>query len=126
MTKTANTPASSRKHGASSGDQNALRHGFYSRRFSSAEIQDLEAQLQEDFNGEIALLRVFTRRIFELVDGSDNLNDMVAATGAISTIMGRITSMMRVRSMIGGNAGQDVARAISEALSDIVKELNLS
>ena len=55
------------------GTINALKHGFYSQRFSPIELQDLDIALADGLDDEIALLRVTIRRVFDLAteEGED-------------------------------------------------------
>jgi hypothetical protein len=61
-------PQPKRHPGAQPGNTNALRHGFYSRRFCRAEKDDLQRNLLNNLDDEIALLRVAIRRVFDEAD----------------------------------------------------------
>ena len=62
-----------RKPGALPGNQNALKHGFYSRLFSNQEQLDIETHGQDGLDSEIAMLRIVTRRVFDLSSGVEDL-----------------------------------------------------
>ena len=52
------------KLGDSQGNWNALKHGYYSKRFNPLELKDLDTVLTDGLQDEIALLRVIIRRVF--------------------------------------------------------------
>jgi hypothetical protein len=62
-----------RHRGAQPGNTNALKHGFYSARFSPLEARDLDVALRDGVEDEIALLRITIRRVFDLAteEGED-------------------------------------------------------
>jgi hypothetical protein len=95
---TQNTPPK-KTRGAQPGNQNALTHGFYSRKFKPAELNDLDTI--EDTSGvedEIKLLRIFMRRVSDqattftsLDQGMQFLRAMSIATYTLSRLMKIIT-----------------------------------
>jgi len=50
-----------RKGGGQPGNTNALKHGFYSRRFCDLELGDFESSLGDDLQSEVAMLRAGQR-----------------------------------------------------------------
>jgi hypothetical protein len=52
-----------RKPGGQPGNQNALKHGFYSRYFSPLEVEELQVSSIDGLNHEVVLLRVMIRRL---------------------------------------------------------------
>jgi len=44
-----------------------VKHGFYSRAFRQVDLEDLE-QIEQGLLNEVAMLRVATRRVFEVFD----------------------------------------------------------
>jgi len=59
--------------GAQPGNSNALKHVFYSRRFSNSECLDLETLSQDGLGSEIAMLRIVARRVLDLSSGVEDL-----------------------------------------------------
>jgi hypothetical protein len=53
-------------------NRNALKHGFYSRRFSTKEIHDLNLNSAE-LDDEVKLLRVYIRRVADQADSFTSL-----------------------------------------------------
>ena len=56
-----------RKRGGQPGNTNALKHGFYTKNFSLAECQGLEATKEIVLADEITLLRVLIRRFSDQI-----------------------------------------------------------
>jgi len=77
---------SNKRPGAQPGNKNALKHGFYAERFTTAEKERLELQDPTDVEGEIAFLRVCLNRLGEqmnfeipdpiatIIDAEENLD----------------------------------------------------
>jgi len=66
---------------APKGNHNALKHGFYSRAFRQVDLNDLES-IEEGLKSEIAMMRVATRRVFEVF----NAYHQSAAAGAEAAV----------------------------------------
>lgn len=76
-----------RKRGAPKGNQNALKHGYYSRAFNEAEQSDFDLAVgMEGISEEIALLRF---EIKKAVSGGDikNLMPLVKAAFALEKLL---------------------------------------
>ena len=112
---------SSRRRGAQPGNNNALKHGFYSREFRSVELEDLDV-IESTLQDEIAGCRVAGRRIMEL---SGNLDDdpmkAVAALNSYGAMCQRIARLLQVHATLTGGSNSTMA-AISQALDDVWKE----
>ena len=117
-------PGPRRKTGAQTGNINALKHGFYSPRFRKGELTDLEVALADGLDDEIAMLRVITRRLFDLA-GEDadpeRLANSVSTLGAAAT---RLAGLMRTQSIIQGK-GASSLDVLKEALKEVSDELGL-
>ncbi|BAQ34254.1 hypothetical protein ABFB50_04095 [Dehalococcoides sp. THU3] len=75
-----------RKKGAPYGNQNARKHGFYSRVLDTDELEDYEqATLAEGIDEEIALLRVKIKSI--LRHDPDNLKLLMQAVTTLSRLL---------------------------------------
>ena len=106
-----------KKRGALKGNQNARKHGFYSRVLSEAEQQDFEqATAVEGIDDEIALLRV---RIKSLVASApDNIKLIMQATGMLARLL-------RTKNNIGKKDRQGLKEAIGNVLKDIALPLGI-
>ncbi len=88
-----------RKPGAQPGNGNALRHGFYAKSFTKAEMRRLDKDIEGEFIDEIALARTNASRLAELLKGykSMSLNDVVSASNALNNYLDRIQSLSRAQ-----------------------------
>jgi hypothetical protein len=115
-----------RKRGGQPGNLNALKHGFYSKQFEPAEIQDLETRLLEGLQDEVAMLRVMMRRIMELTKGCDDLEELMNVVGVLGLAATQLAGLLRVQHLLGGDENSEIARTISRAISNVSKEMGLS
>jgi hypothetical protein len=115
-----------RKRGGQPGNNNALKHGFYSNTFRHGEILDLDAYIDEGLDSEIALLRVVTRRLLQLANDIEDLDDMIKITGTVGICATRLASLLKTRKILGGGEDTDITAALSQALNDVIKELKLT
>jgi len=75
-----------RKRGAPKGNQNARKHGFYSRVLDEAEKLDFElATGVEGIDDEIALLRVKIKSL--IAHDPDNINLIMQATNTLARLV---------------------------------------
>lgn len=118
--------------GAAKGNSNALKHGFYSRAFHSGELADLEA-VQEGLESEIAMLRIATRRMFEIFDRAQqeaeaegtSLKEMSAALNGLGLANIRIASLLRSKALLSGQ-GSSILSLLREELSNMQAELGIT
>jgi len=117
-------PPATRKRGAPPGNQNAIKHGFYSRRFRNLEMGDLEggaANLVDEITG----LRVAARRVLELSDDlSDDPMKAIQALNFFGLLCQRIANLSRAHASLAEKSDGPQS-AISIALNDVIKEFNL-
>ena len=88
-----------RKPGAQPGNGNALRHGFYAKSFTEAEMRRLDKDIEGEFIDEIALARTNASRLAELLKDYKNmsLDDVVSASNALNNYLDRIQSLSRAQ-----------------------------
>jgi len=104
-----NTPQPpKRKPGGQPGNQNALKHGYYSRLFKGREDEIFSALSLEEIQEEIELTRVNNRRVLQAIteDPDITYDQILAGVRAISTGTALIASLNR--------AGAGVSMASSE------------
>jgi hypothetical protein len=117
-------PTPKRPRGAPPGNLNALKHGFYSRQFRKLETADLDTMLEEGLESEINLLRVVTRRVFDMAANIATLEEGYALLSVLSDASLRLASILRTQSILNGNPHDDNAwDQITKALVDINQEL---
>jgi len=132
-----------RKKGGQPGNTNALRHGFYSRKFQELEAADLD-QIRAGMVDEIAMLRVSIRRVFdhstdlaeaieqlkqELISrtgtDSDNsqafskLNVLSSALSTLGIATTRLAHMLRTQQFLDGGSDDPLEELILEALENM-------
>ena len=122
-----NPPTSSptkRKRGGQPGNSNALRHGFFSRSFTEAEMNDLEENVKGEFIDEIALARVNAAHLAEYLKDYKNisLDDFVSASNALNNYLDRILSLSRAQRFMYRN--QTTLEQALEELGKIPPELD--
>ena len=112
---------SKRNRGAQPGNTNAIRHGFYSKLFRETESEDLEALKLQDLTSEIYLMRVLIRRAFT-VCSPENTPDVLQLVGIASV---RLAHLLRTQELLGGSESDGIAEAISQAISEVMVEMNI-
>jgi hypothetical protein len=108
-----------RKRGAPKGNQNAVKHGFYSRVLDEAEKLDFEmASGVDGIDEEIALLRLEIRKA--ITGGDDKtLRSLVRATNALDRLI-------RTRYNITAQQRKGLKEAIGNVLRDVALPLGIS
>jgi hypothetical protein len=110
-------PGQKRRRGAPPGNLNALKHGFYCRRFIHQKNDDLESALQEALLDETTLLRVQVRQLACFSkDGSlqDEAFQTLTAFGLCCTLLAMIMRAQRDLGMDGSPEAQALSKAIDE------------
>jgi len=106
-----------RKRGAPKGNQNARKHGFYSKVLDEAEKLDFElASGVEGIDDEIALLRVKIKSL--IAHDPDNIKLIMQATNTLSRLV-------RTRYKITKEQKKGLKEAIGNVLRDIALPLGI-
>ncbi len=106
-----------RKRGAPKGNQNARKHGFYSKVLDEAERLDFElATGVEGIDDEIALLRVKIKSI--LVHDPENIKLIKQATDALA-------KLVKTRYSISKEDKKGLKEAIGNVLKDVALPLGI-
>ncbi len=107
-----------RNRGAPPGNQNARKHGFYSRVLDAEERQDFEqAVLVEGLDEEIALLRAKIKSV--LRHDPQNVTLIMQATATLARLV-------TTRYNISKEDKKGLAQAISNVLKDVALPLGIS
>jgi hypothetical protein len=116
------SPELKRKRGAQPGNQNALRHGFFSHSFTDAEMNRLDHDIEGEFTDEIACARTNAARLAELLKDYKNmsLDEVVSASNALNNYLDRIQSLSRAQHFMYRN--QTTLEQALEELSKIPPE----
>ena len=106
-----------RKRGAPKGNQNARKHGFYSRVLDEAEQLDFElASGVEGIDDEIALLRVKVKSL--IAHDPDNIKLIMQATNTLA-------GLVKTRYNITKEQKKGLKEAIGNVLRDIALPLGI-
>ena len=105
------------KGGAPKGNQNARKHGFYSKVLDEAEQLDFElATCVEGIDDEIALLRVKIKSL--VAHDPENINLIMQATNTLARLL-------TTRYNIGKADKKGLKEAISNVLRDVALPLGI-
>lgn len=97
--------------------------GFYTGLFLPGELNDLRQAMELSLTGEIDMLRVVMRRVFNrLIEDSDDLKAWVGALNVLSAATQRLAVLVRTQKQLGEDRA-GVAGALSQALSEALKEM---
>jgi hypothetical protein len=118
-------PPTPNRRGAPSGNTNAIKHGFYARHFKKKDMDDLEKSSLGSVADEIALLRVFTRRVVELGIHVEDLSQAVDLLRVLCLASSSLNRLLRTQKLLAPEENDEVGRAISEALSEVMQEFNI-
>ena len=77
------------------GNQNALKHGFFSHRPPEITPQDAKEAAAASLESEIVALRVIMGRSLELADGNQNLKDAIRLVDVFGAAAMRISRLLR-------------------------------
>jgi len=100
-----------RKRGAPKGNQNARKHGFYSKVLDEAEQLELQAAREiEGIDDEIALLRVKIHSLLE--KDPDNIKLIMDATNTLARLLRTKYNLDKVQ-----------GKGIKDAIANVIKEL---
>ncbi len=115
-------PSPHRRPGGQLGNLNALKHGFYTRRIHKHDLLGTEDASSINLAEEIALIRIFTRKI---VDSSRNLDDLYELAGVLRMLClasVSITRIIKAQALLN-NDDSDLHEAIDEAIRRVNHEL---
>ena len=102
-----------RKRGAPKGNQNARKHGFYSKVLDEAEQLDFEqASSVEGIDNEIALLRVQIKSLLER--DPENIKLIMQATNTLARL---VTTRYRV--------SKEDKKGLKEAIGNVLRDVAL-
>ncbi|MBA7711100.1 hypothetical protein ES703_120052 [subsurface metagenome] len=119
MMETDHMPAKAkRKRGAPKGNQNARKHGFYSKVLNEAEQLDFELAIGvEGIDDEIALLRVKIKSI--IANDPENIKLIMQATDTLARLV-------RTRYNISKEDKKGLKEAIGNVLRDVALPLGIN
>jgi hypothetical protein len=115
-------PTSKNRRGAPLGNMNNFKHGFYSRRLKKRDLTGVESTDVAGLIEEIALIRVFTRRLVESFNPNADFYEHVDILRILCVASAAITRVIRAQYLIS-SAGSGMDDEIAEAIRQVNAEL---
>jgi len=109
-----------RKRGGQPGNINALKHGRYVRPVPPEDSQGSTYILTMSLDEEIGMLRIATRRVFELADQARDIDQAIKVLGALGLASIRISRLLKSQKELGD--GDQALAIISAAINDLLVE----
>ncbi len=113
-------PDNPKKRGAPVGNQNAFKHGFYSRHYTRTEIKDLSKMEMLDLDNEIQLVRTLMRRVLESAQDNTSHTENIETLRAIC--LGNFTLARLIRTHF--LRPKDEFAEFHKELLEIIAEVN--
>jgi hypothetical protein len=112
-----------RYRGAQPGNNNALKHGFYSKQLKGVDLQGLGDSGHTGLSDDIAMLRVYIRRVVDLSQNSQSVTETINALRALCLAYMSLARLAKTQHFL--SAGENpIEAALSEALRQVNQELS--
>jgi hypothetical protein len=105
-----------RGRGAQPGNNNALKHGFYSRSWKPHYLAGLENTQPACLDDEITMLRVYIRRTFEAGGAASDLQTTSALLRALILACQALTRLLKTRCFLPRADQSELQQALAQAL----------
>ena len=112
---------STRHAGAPSGNTNALKHGFYSSRFTVPDQDSLEDVATLDLSSEITLLRLYIAHVVNLTPTDEDLDSARETLRLICLASTAISRLVRSHFLVKGSAHDELREEIGRIAEDAHK-----
>ena len=113
-----------RRPGGQIGNMNALKHGFYTRRINKRDLSGVENTNIKGLAEEIALIRIFTRRLVESCDPSADLYDLAGVLRTICLATSAITRIIKAQAFLV-NDPNDFYSSVDQAIREVRIEMGI-
>jgi hypothetical protein len=120
-------PPSPRRRGAPPNNLNALKHGFYTRRIPKRDLTGVESTDTSGLLEEIALIRVFTRRLIETIHPDSDTYELSEVLRALCLASSTITRVVKTQYLItssGSGLDDEIAMAIRQVNAEFRSHLH--
>ena len=111
-----------RRRGGQLGNINALKHGFYTRRLKTKDLTGVDTTDNKNLVEEIAIVRVFTRRLIESLDPDADAFEVAGTLRILCVALNTITRAIKAQHWIKLN-GVGIDDEISIAIRQVHDEL---
>ena len=113
-------PKPPRRRGAPRGNLNALKHGFYSHLFRKIELGDLQALPLDGLQDEIGMLRVLIRRVMELAQDVQDLDQALRLLNTLSLATANLSRLVKTQHLISTDFSEFDA-TVDDVISELVE-----
>jgi hypothetical protein len=103
---------------------NALKHGFYTRRIKKRDLSGVEDTNVKGLAEEIALIRIFTRRLVETCDPSADISAHAGILRTICLSTSAITRIIKAQAFLI-NDPNDFYRDVDEVIRQVRIEMGI-
>lgn len=107
------------RRGAPKGNLNALKHGFYTRRIPKSDLSGVESINPSGLIEEIALIRLFTRRLLESLRPDSDIYELADVLRTLCLASSTITRVVKTQFLI--NAAHP---GIEDEIAEAIKQVN--
>lgn len=114
-----------RKRGGQPGNNNALKHGFYSRSWKYKDRKGLEDLDPVSLADEIALMRVCIRRLVESFTPDLSYEQQSRFVRTLSQAAYALNRMVRTQQNITQPEESELRQVLNRALSEVTHELGI-
>ena len=118
------TPSPKRHRSGQPGNINALKHGFYTRRFNQTDLADLESTDYHGLMEEIAIIRLYARRLIELDNPSADISQVANILRILCLASITITRLVKTSQYLQSDGNSD-ASDLHMALVQLTRDLKL-
>ena len=122
MSPPSSTP---RKRGAPPGNCNAVKHGFYSRKFKNSDLVRNDQVKKIDLEDEITLIHLNIRHLLELGLNAKDLNEGIMILRVVSLGASALARLVRTQHLISP-IEDEFSLALKEALTQAQFELGIT
>jgi hypothetical protein len=112
------------RRGAPLGNLNALKHGFYSRRFKKSDLAGLEDCDFDGLKDEITIMRVFIRRFIEQCSDSTDLYETAGILRILCLATASLTHLIKTQHLLVSDS-DDLFSDLRQALDQVGQELGI-
>jgi len=97
------SPRPRRRRGAPLRNLNALKHGFYARKYRSADLEDLADCKFTGLTEEMTMLRVYMRGVIEQSSNAGSLEESIEVLRVLAMAAASLTRMAKTQKFLDGD-----------------------
>jgi len=116
-------PSQPRRRGAPTGNHNAVKHGFYATKFKKSERTALDTSEFSGLSEEIALLRLYIRRVVAQSLQSDDFYQNLETLRVLSLACSSLSRLVRTHALVAMSGDDEFRQAFDDVMKEITKDL---